>query len=901
MKRKLTILLVLLLSLQITIYNQRSYSQPVFSDVDASYWAVKEIEMLKQKDLIHGYNDGTFLPETSISRAEAAAILVRMLSLNTGKGLFPFRDVPLWHWAKDDISIAYQNKLLAGYEDGTIHPDDSITRAETAELLTKAFKLSNGIPADTFIDVGKQHWAYDSVNILVVNGLIEGKANDQFDPEKPITRAEYSVVLARALEKKIPFAIEQSVPASSVVYELIPEDWGIYNDGTHPEETTKGFNDALAWAHARGMTTFKVPAGTYTIKKGNPKNRYTPDLSASINMVPDMRFELHDQAIIQKESNGYPGYTLLYIGPDAHHVTLKGGTYRGDKDTHDYSSPDTHENGVGIMTAGAHQVTIDGVKAENFTGDGLVVGAYGKQINVLQESDFESGAVDDHGHLIADPKKIRTKNMKTNFNDPIFQTQRTIHFSLPQNISKQVPFSLYFYKSDGTFLSSVKNQEISWSHIDVPADAGYYYAVFDTSGYKGISLNYWVRFVTKNAIVKNSEFAFNRRQGITVGGVDNLLIMNNKIHDIKGTAPQSGIDIEGGIGENGNRNTNIFIKNNEIYNNALYNVILYDGENVTVEDNYLGPNDTKSSVGVAVSSPFRTGAVIKNNTFDGSKIAVGNESAFIGNHMMESVASITGQNVSIDGMVFTDSSLRLNSDVPFGITASNITMRNNKKNGSGLVVNKQPVHLTDVSISGESTLWSISGDAADGSIFDNLKIIGYGNDLNLPRGTYNNCVFEAAGENTGSPRASQAGRYVFDSCTMKTNKSSALSITGDADVTVKNSTLDVSGALFGSKAVIMVEKAKAVTITNNIIRAMDLTVDYIAAIKINNYGAAGNPTDVFNATITGNTISTNIAAKGISTIDAGTNAPAYTIENNILSKAKLELRRADINNNNAEK
>lgn len=63
-----------------------------------------------------------------------------------------------------------------------------------------------------------------------------------------------------------------------------------------------------------------------------------------------------------------------------------------------------------------------------------------------------------------------------------------------------------------------------------------------------------------------------------------MKIENNDIHDIKGIAPQSGIDLEAGFYPN----TNITINNNKIYNNERYNVILFDGEDVIVEGNYLG-------------------------------------------------------------------------------------------------------------------------------------------------------------------------------------------------------------------------------------------------------------------------------------------------------------------------
>lgn len=75
-------------------------------------------------------------------------------------------------------------------------------------------------------------------------------------------------------------------------------------------------------------------------------------------MVSDMTFRLHDKAVIQKETNGFEIYDTLFLGSDVRNVNIVGGTYRGDRDTHDYSgkgayTEGTHEWRTGISIAGA--------------------------------------------------------------------------------------------------------------------------------------------------------------------------------------------------------------------------------------------------------------------------------------------------------------------------------------------------------------------------------------------------------------------------------------------------------------------------------------------------------------------------------------------------------------------
>lgn len=775
---------------------------------------------------------------------------------------------------KNASKIYYNNE--SQYElKGTTEPNEKI---EVEMIDEKQNKVSYVIEAD---EVGEYDTFVDTKELQ--NGFITLKVKTK-----------------DANEKEGAF-VNKQIEKDDAFYELDNQErkrWEIYQDGTHETETTNGFNEALKWAKEEKIKTFKVPNGTYKIQEKKPY-----DSASRINMVSDMTFWLDEEAILEKETNGREGYEILYLGPDVRNITIKGGTYKGDKDTHDYTGEDapytagTHEWGIGIMSAGAKNINIENVKLTNLTGDGICLCGAGKQIAVLGETEFENGSVDENGNLMEDNTKIRTKNIRTNFKHPYFELSKTIHFSLPVGMPSKTPFDIYFYKQDGTFLQSVTNQEMNWSLIEVPSEADYYYAVFHTPSYKGVQVQYWNKPITERAVVKDSEISFNRRQGITIGGAKDVRIENNNIHDIKGIAPQSGIDIEGGVGQNGHPNFDIQIVNNQFYNNEMYNVILYDGENVTVEKNYLGPNSKKSSVGLAVSSPFRKGALIKDNAFEGSKIAVGGNPVFKGNTMKDSVASFDGYHTVIDGMTFTDTQVRLDSSTPYGIQMSNVTIYNNKKSNSGLVVQNQPVTLTDVTIVGESLMRSLSGNVADGSIFENLKVLGFSNyGIDLPRGSYTNCVFEAVDTNTAPIGSGRDGHFSFENCSFQT-KGRGLEIGNPQAVwDIKNSTFNI----LGSNEAIYVSAAKKVQIENNNITANAMIANWRGIIKINDYGQSQNQTDVPEAVIRGNTITSNIPAKGISTKDGGLGTLSYIIENNTLYKAKLELREEDISSNNRE-
>ena len=106
-----------------------------YSDVAATSWYNTAVSTLSSMGIITGYPDGTFRPDAAITRAEFAAIAARFDN-DGDKTAAKFSDIAT-HWAKDEISIAYNNGWITGYPDGTFGPQRDITRAETMTLVNR--------------------------------------------------------------------------------------------------------------------------------------------------------------------------------------------------------------------------------------------------------------------------------------------------------------------------------------------------------------------------------------------------------------------------------------------------------------------------------------------------------------------------------------------------------------------------------------------------------------------------------------------------------------------------------------------------------------------------------------------------------------------------------------------
>ena len=106
-----------------------------YPDVAATSWYNTAVSTLSSMGIITGYPDGTFRPNAAITRAEFAAIAARFDN-DGDKTAAKFSDIAT-HWAKDEISIAYNNGWITGYPDGTFGPQRNITRAETATMINR--------------------------------------------------------------------------------------------------------------------------------------------------------------------------------------------------------------------------------------------------------------------------------------------------------------------------------------------------------------------------------------------------------------------------------------------------------------------------------------------------------------------------------------------------------------------------------------------------------------------------------------------------------------------------------------------------------------------------------------------------------------------------------------------
>jgi uncharacterized surface protein with fasciclin (FAS1) repeats len=117
-----------------------------FPDVTQDYWARPFIQALTERNIITGFPDGTFKPEQTITRAEFAAIIQKAFNQTQVRQLPTggFRDIPSNYWAASAISRAYETGFLSGYPDNTFRPNLQIPKVQAIVALTSGLRLSAG-------------------------------------------------------------------------------------------------------------------------------------------------------------------------------------------------------------------------------------------------------------------------------------------------------------------------------------------------------------------------------------------------------------------------------------------------------------------------------------------------------------------------------------------------------------------------------------------------------------------------------------------------------------------------------------------------------------------------------------------------------------------------------------
>ena len=180
-----------------------AYANPNLKDI-SEHWAKKEINQFISSGYVNGYEDGTFRPDNSITRAEFVKLVNKYFGFNNKEDI-KFSDINTNDWYYNDICIASKSGYINGYEDKTFKPNKTITREEVSKILISIKNKQDNVydKLNKYPDKNKvSNWAKPYVEGAIEQGYLKGNDLGFLNPTNNITRAESITILSRVSKEK---------------------------------------------------------------------------------------------------------------------------------------------------------------------------------------------------------------------------------------------------------------------------------------------------------------------------------------------------------------------------------------------------------------------------------------------------------------------------------------------------------------------------------------------------------------------------------------------------------------------------------------------------------------------------------------------------------------------------
>lgn len=260
---KKTVAIVIALAMVLSMGVATSFA--AFSDVPSTVNYAEAVNILSNLGIINGYEDGTFKPDNTITRAEVATIMVNALGYGETNGETVFSDVPADHWAAGYINTAYNNGIISGMGDGTFAPGANVTYEQVVRMIVSALGYTT---------LANQRGGYPTgyLSVASSNQITAGAVGRVGDPA---TRATVAKLLYNSLETPMADTVEWGLTADKMMYgpnedvtllnNLGVEKWDAFvtdtylNSDTYTSRdksitlvTSKKYNDIKNSAYANG-------------------------------------------------------------------------------------------------------------------------------------------------------------------------------------------------------------------------------------------------------------------------------------------------------------------------------------------------------------------------------------------------------------------------------------------------------------------------------------------------------------------------------------------------------------------------------------------------------------------------------------------------------------------------
>lgn len=179
---------------------------PAFNDIADADWAKQAITSLADKNIISGYGDGSFRPNSFVTREEFVKMLVLALNISLSSSSESFDDIDSSDWCSPYVCAAISAKIVNGIDDTTFGKGMVITREEMATMTYRAVNTVgiglSGADREEFADASSiSPWAAEACTAMHKAGIINGVGNNSFAPKDNVTRAQAAKILYEVMTR----------------------------------------------------------------------------------------------------------------------------------------------------------------------------------------------------------------------------------------------------------------------------------------------------------------------------------------------------------------------------------------------------------------------------------------------------------------------------------------------------------------------------------------------------------------------------------------------------------------------------------------------------------------------------------------------------------------------------
>ncbi|RGX00272.1 IdeS/Mac family cysteine endopeptidase [Paraclostridium sordellii] len=314
-----------------------AYANPNLKDI-SGHWAKKEINQFISSGYVNGYEDGTFRPDNSITRAEFVKLVNKYFGFNNKEDI-KFSDINTNDWYYKDICIASKSGYINGYEDKTFKPNKTITREEVSKILITIKNKQDNVydKLNKYADKNKvSNWAKPYVEGAIEQGYLKGDDLGLLNPTNNITRAESVTILSRVSKEKpeIKPEIKNEAPLITAKENLIIEvgqkfdismlnvkvsdkedkDLDIQYEGKVNTDLPGDYTIAITTKDSKGLTTTKKVT---VVVKAKPEIKNEPPVitAKDLTIKQGDKFEYSMLNAQAKDTNGKNiSNSIIYSG-----------------------------------------------------------------------------------------------------------------------------------------------------------------------------------------------------------------------------------------------------------------------------------------------------------------------------------------------------------------------------------------------------------------------------------------------------------------------------------------------------------------------------------------------------------------------------------------------------------